>query len=71
MDENQRFNRSEKKKSDDYDEKYMKIEFDSNDKLLLNKAIQIPVMVIVVRGIFYQNNKYYPQVFLDKCMYKI
>ena len=49
----------------------MKIEFDSNDKLLLNKAIQIPVMVIVVRGIFYQNNKYYPQVFLDKCMYKI
>ena len=51
MDENQRFIRSEKK-SDDYDEKYMKIEFDSNDKLLLNKAIQIPVMVIVVRGIF-------------------
>ena len=71
MDENQRFNRSEKKKSDDYDEKYMKIEFDSNDKLLLNKLIQIPVMAIVVRGIFYQNNKYYPQVFLDKCMYKI
>ena len=71
MDENQRFNRSEKKKSDDYDEKYMKIEFDSNDKLLLNKMIQIPVMAIVVRGIFYQNNKYYPQVFLDKCMYKI
>ena len=59
------------KKSDDYDEKYMKIEFDSNDKLLLNKMIQIPVMVIVVRGIFYQNNKHYPQVFLDKCMYKI
>ena len=59
------------KKSDDYDEKYMKIEFDSNDKLLLNKLIQIPVMAIVVRGIFYQNNKYYPQVFLDKCMYKI
>ena len=61
----------QKKKSDDYDEKYMKIEFDSNDKLLLNKLIQIPVMAIVVRGIFYQNNKYYPQVFLDKCMYKI
>ena len=61
----------QKKKSDDYDEKYMKIEFDSNDKLLLNKMIQIPVMAIVVRGIFYQNNKYYPQLFLDKCMYKI
>ena len=48
----------QKKKSDDYDEKYMKIEFDSNDKLLLNKMIQIPVMAIVVRGIFYQNNKF-------------
>ena len=29
------------KNSDDYDEKYMKIEFNSNDELLLNKTIEI------------------------------
>ena len=59
------------RKSDDYDEKYIKIKLDSDDKLPLNKTIEIPVMVIVVRAIFYENNKYYPQVFLDECLYKI
>ena len=58
------------KKSDDYDEKYIKIKLDSDDNLPLNKTKEIPVMVIVVRAIFYGNNKYYLQVFLDECLYK-
>ena len=33
--------------------------------------IEIPVMTIVVRAIFYENNKYYAQVFLDECLYEI
>ena len=40
------------KKSDDYDEKYLKIKLDSNDKLPLNKTIEIPVIVAFVRAIF-------------------
>ena len=44
--------RSVTKKSVDYDEKYIKIKLDSDDKLPLNKAIEIPVMVIVIRAIF-------------------
>ena len=35
------------------------------------KTIQIAVMVIFVRDIFYENDKYYSQVFLDECLYKI
>ena len=62
--------RSVTKKSDDYDEKFIKMKLDSDDKLRLNKTIEIPVMVIVVRAIFYENNKYYPQVFLDECLYE-
>ena len=54
--------RSVTKKSDDYDEKYMKIKFNSDDELPLNKTIKIPVMVIVVRAVFHENKKY-PQVF--------
>ena len=46
-----------------YDEKYIKIEFESDDELLLNKIIEIPIMTIVVRVVFHENNKYYPQVF--------
>ena len=59
------------KKSDDYDEKYMKIKFNSDDELPLNKMIKIPTMTVLVRAIFLENNKYYPQVFLDECLYKL
>ena len=55
----------------DYDKKYMKIKFDSDDELPLNKTIEIPTMSIVVRAVFHENNKYYLQGFLDECLYKI
>ena len=49
----------------------MNIKFDSDDELPLNKLIKIPSIVIVVRAAFNENNKYYPQVFLDECLYKL
>ena len=61
------------KNSDDYDynEKYMNIKLNSDDELPLNKTVEIPTKTIVARAIFLENNKYYPQVFLDECLYKI
>ena len=59
------------KNSDHYDEKYMKIKFDSDDDLPLNKTIEIPGMIIVVRAVFHENNKFYLQVFLDECLYEL
>ena len=49
----------------------MKIKFNSDDELPLNKTIEIPTMTVVVRAIFLKNNKYYPQIFLDECLYKL
>ena len=49
----------------------MKIKFSSDDKLPLNKTVEILTMTIVVRNIFLGNNKCYPQVFLDECLYKL
>ena len=60
--------RSITKNSDDYDEKYMKIEFDSDKNILLNKTMEIPTVTIVARAVFHENDKYYPQVFLDGCL---
>ena len=51
------------KNSDDYDEKYMKIKFNEDDELPLNKTIEICSMTIVVRAVSHENNKYYPQLF--------
>ena len=39
----------------------MKIKFNSDDELPLNKATEILTMT-VVSAIFLENNKYYPQV---------
>ena len=49
----------------------MEIKFNSNDNLPLIKMIEIPSMIIVVRAVFHENNKYYLQVFLDECLYKL
>ena len=34
----------------------MKIKFNSDDELPLNKAIEIPTMTRVVRAVFHENN---------------
>ena len=50
----------------------MKIKFNSDDELPLNKLIEIPSMTIVVRVIFCENSRYYPEVFLDEVyLYKL
>ena len=45
-----------------YSKDFNKIKFESDDDLPLGKIINIPVCVIVIRGVFEENNKYYPQV---------
>ena len=57
--------------SDDYDEKYMKMKFNSDDDLPLNKNLQLRSMTIVVRFVFHKGNKYCPHVFLDESLYKL
>ena len=49
--------RSITKNLDDYDKIYIKFKFDSDDELSLNKTVGIPIMTIVVRAAFLENNK--------------
>ena len=63
--------RSITKGLDYYDEKYVKIKLDSDDNLPLNKSIEIPLVATVVRAVFHENNKYYPQVFFRWMSIKI
>ena len=49
----------------------MKIKFDSDNDLPLNKTIEINIARIGVGAIFNENNKYNPQVFLNKCLQKL
>ena len=63
--------RSVTNNSDHYYEEYMKIKFNSDDNLPLNKMLRLCNMIIAVRSVFHEDSKYYPQVFLGKCLYKL
>ena len=49
----------------------MKIKFNSNDDLPLNKPLKFHVMTIIVRFVFEEDGQLYPQVFLDDCLYQL
>ena len=49
----------------------MKIKFNLDDKLPLNKTKDVSSIIIVVRAIFLGNDIYYRKVFLDECLYKL
>ena len=49
----------------DYEKNYMKIKFNSDDDLSLNKSLKFHLMTITIRSVFEENGKLYPQVFLD------
>ena len=49
----------------------MKIKFNSDDNLALNEILELYNMAIVVRTVFQEDGKYYPQVFLGDCLYEL
>ena len=49
----------------------MKIKSNSYDNLLLNKTLQLHNMTIVIRSVFAEHGKFYPQVYLDECLYEL
>ena len=55
----------------DYEEKYLKRKFNSNDDLPLKKTLELNNKVIFYRSVFHDNSKYYPQTYLDYCLYKL
>ena len=55
----------------EYEKDYMKIKFNSDDNLSLNKQLKFPRVKIIVRRVFEEDGKYYPQVFLDECLYEV
>ena len=50
---------------------FMKIKFDSDDNLLLNKQLKFPTMTIIVRSVFEEDGKFYPQIYFDQCLYDL
>ena len=49
----------------------MKIKFNSDDDLPLNKPLKFHAMTIIIRSVFEEDGKLYPQVFLDDALCKL
>ena len=49
----------------------MKIKFNSDDDVSLNKPLKFQNMTIIIRSVFKEDGKLYPQVFLDDTLYKL
>ena len=48
----------------------MTIKFESNDNLSTDNIVNIHQVTIIIRNVFAQNGKFYPQLFLDDGLYK-
>ena len=55
----------------EYEKDYMKIIFNSDDDLPLNKTLKFHLMTITIRSGFEEDGRLYPQVFLDDTLYEL
>ena len=49
----------------------MKIKFNSDDNLPLNKPLKFHNLTIIIRCVFSKDGKLYPQVFIDDTLYEL
>ena len=49
----------------------MKIKLNTDDNIPLKKIIYLPTTTIIIRSITKKDDKYYPQRFIDDCLYEI
>ena len=54
-----------------YDKNYMRTKFDSNDNLPTDNIVNMHLITIIIRSVFAQNGKFYPQLFLHDALYKL
>ena len=49
----------------------MRIKFENNDNLPTDNIINMHQVIIIIRSVFAQNGKFYPQLFLDDPLYEL
>ena len=58
-------------KKNDYGKDCMKIKFNSDNDLPLNKLLKFHAMTIIIRSVFEEYGQLYPQLFLDDALYEL
>ena len=50
---------------------FLKIKFDSDDNILVNKQLKFLTMALDGRSVFEDDDKFYSQIYLDECLYEL
>ena len=58
-------------KKGEYGKDFVKIKFNTDDNLLLNKPVKMHLLTIIVRCIFEEDGKFHLQLYLDECLYEL
>ena len=54
-----------------YEKNYARIGVNTDDDVALNTPIKFPTLTIIIRCVFQEGEKLYPQIYLDECLYKL
>ena len=54
-----------------YGKNYSRIGISSDDSLPLKKQIKFPTLTIIIRFVFQEGEKLYPQIYLEECLYEL
>ena len=54
-----------------YEKNYARIGINTDDDLPLNKPLKFPSLTIIIRCVFQEGEKLYPQIYLNECLYEL
>ena len=55
----------------EYDKNLKRIKFECDDDLPLDKLLKLHGLVLIIRHVIEINEMYYPQTFLENCLYEV
>ena len=54
-----------------YEKICSRFEINTDDDLSFNKPLKFPTLAIIIRCVFQEGEKLYPQIYLDECLYEL
>ena len=54
-----------------YGKDYDRMEISADDNVPLNKKLKFPSLAIIIRCVFEESGRLYPQIYLDECLYEL
>ena len=54
-----------------YEKNYARIGVNTDDDLPLNNPLKSPTLTIIIRCVLQKDEKLYPQIYLDECLYEL